>query len=181
MTACQGTPPHCNPRQSDPPTPSVQTTKPVLGECWSLTLSRLGLMAAWEGSNPPCLMMLALAEAMTVTSRHKSVHPCKGDQQVSWASVKSWQEQILYDISSNKCWDPCSAVSCDADSSCEVTSHRAVCRDPCTPSPCGPFSQCSSRSTERCSCLPGHLGHPPHCRPECSGDTECPGYLACVR
>ena len=25
-----------------------------------------------------------------------SVHPCKGDYQVSWASVKTWQEEILY-------------------------------------------------------------------------------------
>ena len=112
-----------------------------------------------------------------------SVHPCKGIIKSAghMAYVKSWQEEMLYDISSNKCWDPCSAVTCNADSACEVTSHRATCRDPCTPSPCGPFSQCSSRGTERCSCLPGHLGHPPHCRPECSGDTECPGYLACIR
>ena len=151
----------------------------------TFSLSSLALLASREDCTTPCLMMLALTEAMTVTSRHKSCLfiPAKGIiKSAGHRSRPGRRKFCISTIPSNKCWDPCSAVSCDADSSCEVTSHRAVCRDPCSPSPCGPFSNCVVRDTKaECRCLPGHLGHPPHCRPECSGDTECPGYLACVR
>lgn len=52
----------------------------------------------------------------------------------------------------------------------------------CTPSPCGPHSRCQLlASGPACSCLPGYVGSPPACRPECTINTECPASLACVR
>lgn len=52
----------------------------------------------------------------------------------------------------------------------------------CTPSPCGPHSRCQLlASGPACSCLPGYVGSPPSCRPECTINSECPASLACVR
>lgn len=54
-------------------------------------------------------------------------------------------------------------------------------RDPCVPSPCGPNSQCRAvDTTPVCTCLPNYIGRAPNCRPECTSNSECPGYLACV-
>lgn len=55
-------------------------------------------------------------------------------------------------------------------------------RPSCTPSPCGPHSRCQLLSSgPACSCLPGYIGSPPSCRPECTINSECPASLACVR
>lgn len=52
---------------------------------------------------------------------------------------------------------------------------------PCIPSPCGPNAECRSVDERAvCSCLPGMLGAPPYCRPECVIDQDCPLQLACV-
>jgi hypothetical protein len=41
--------------------------------------------------------------------------------------------------------------------------------DPCDPNPCGPYSNPPRNSGDRCdcTCLPGMIGQPPNCRPEC--------------
>ncbi len=53
-------------------------------------------------------------------------------------------------------------------------------KDPCNPDPCGPYSQKRERSGYcSCSCLPGYLGTPPNCHPECEVDPDCRSYLAC--
>lgn len=52
--------------------------------------------------------------------------------------------------------------------------------NPCNPSPCGPSSQCREISNIAvCSCIPGYLGNPPTCRPECTTSAECPLNKAC--
>lgn len=52
---------------------------------------------------------------------------------------------------------------------------------PCQPSPCGPNSQCREVNNQAaCSCIPGFIGTPPTCRPECTTNQECPGNLACI-
>lgn len=54
--------------------------------------------------------------------------------------------------------------------------------NPCMPSPCGSNSEC--RVVDKrpvCSCLPGMLGAPPNCRPECIIHADCPTKLACVQ
>jgi hypothetical protein len=54
-------------------------------------------------------------------------------------------------------------------------------RNPCSPSPCGPNSQCREINTQAvCSCVPGYIGSPPTCRPECITSSECPLSQACV-
>lgn len=54
-------------------------------------------------------------------------------------------------------------------------------RDPCRPSPCGPFSQCRAvGDNPSCSCLPGFIGNPPACKPECVSNAECSINLACI-
>lgn len=54
-------------------------------------------------------------------------------------------------------------------------------QNPCSPSPCGPFAQCREiEGSPSCSCLPGYLGRPPHCKPECISNYECPSHLACI-
>ena len=54
--------------------------------------------------------------------------------------------------------------------------------NPCLPDPCGPFSQCRDQGgVAACSCLPGYIGVPPNCRPECVLHSECPSNLAWIR
>lgn len=53
--------------------------------------------------------------------------------------------------------------------------------NPCVPSPCGPNSICKSINSQAvCSCVPGFIGMPPSCRPECIMSSECPLHQACV-
>lgn len=52
--------------------------------------------------------------------------------------------------------------------------------NPCNPSPCGPNSQCREINGQAvCSCVPGFIGSPPTCRPECVTSAECPLNEAC--
>lgn len=51
---------------------------------------------------------------------------------------------------------------------------------PCYPNPCGPNSQCRDiNGQEVCSCIPGFIGSPPSCRPECIVSTDCMPNEAC--
>lgn len=53
--------------------------------------------------------------------------------------------------------------------------------NPCNPSPCGSNSQCRDINGQAvCSCVPGFIGAPPSCRPECVSSFECPLNRACV-
>lgn len=53
--------------------------------------------------------------------------------------------------------------------------------NPCVPSPCGPFSQCREINNQGvCSCVPGYIGAPPNCRPECVANSECSPQMACI-
>lgn len=55
-----------------------------------------------------------------------------------------------------------------------------VVTNPCNPSPCGPNSQCREINGQAvCSCVPGYIGSPPSCRPECVVSAECPQNEAC--
>lgn len=57
----------------------------------------------------------------------------------------------------------------------------AVFVNPCEPSPCGPNSQCRvSNEQPVCSCIPGYVGNPPGCRPECVVSSECALDKACI-
>jgi len=54
-------------------------------------------------------------------------------------------------------------------------------RNPCDPSPCGPNSNCRQLNNRAsCTCIPGMLGAPPACRPECVIHQDCPSDRACV-
>lgn len=51
----------------------------------------------------------------------------------------------------------------------------------CIPNPCGPNSQCREINGQAvCSCVPGYIGSPPTCRPECITSSECPLSQACI-
>lgn len=53
--------------------------------------------------------------------------------------------------------------------------------EPCNPSPCGPNSQCRAINTQAvCTCVPGFIGTPPTCRPECVISSDCSLDKACV-
>lgn len=55
-----------------------------------------------------------------------------------------------------------------------------VVTNPCHPSPCGPNSQCRAINGQGvCSCVPGYIGSPPTCRPECIQNSECLLNEAC--
>jgi hypothetical protein len=55
-----------------------------------------------------------------------------------------------------------------------------VVTQPCNPSPCGPNSQCREINGQAvCSCVPGFIGSPPACRPECVVSSECGQNEAC--
>ena len=61
---------------------------------------------------------------------------------------------------------------------CEVS---LTIRHPCMKSPCGPYSQCRNVDMHAvCSCLPGYVGSPPACRPQCVVSSECPLDKSCV-
>lgn len=52
--------------------------------------------------------------------------------------------------------------------------------EPCNPSPCGPYSQCRVVNGQAvCSCVPGYVGSPPACRPECVVNSDCGRNEAC--
>ncbi|KAJ4432717.1 hypothetical protein ANN_21354 [Periplaneta americana] len=107
-----------------------------------------------------------------------------------------------------KCTDPCPGT-CGLQARCNVINHNPICscppgftgdpftrcllipptpvpppvpRDPCQPSPCGPNAQCqvSADGSPSCTCLPGYVGAPPGCRPECVINSECASHLACI-
>ena len=65
-----------------------------------------------------------------------------------------------------------------------VTTERATTprpTNPCQPDPCGKYAQCRERGgVAACSCLPGYIGTPPNCRPECLIHSECRSNLACI-
>lgn len=67
----------------------------------------------------------------------------------------------------------------------EYHSFRCLCAapitvNPCNPSPCGPNSQCREINGQAvCSCVPGYLGSPPGCRPECVVNSDCNLNEAC--
>ena len=49
------------------------------------------------------------------------------------------------------------------------------------PDPCGRYAQCRNvGGVAACSCLPGYVGVPPNCRPECLIHSECPSNRACI-
>lgn len=55
-----------------------------------------------------------------------------------------------------------------------------VVTNPCQPSPCGENSQCREINKQAvCSCIPGFIGSPPTCRPECVTSSECHLNEAC--
>lgn len=102
-----------------------------------------------------------------------------------------------------KCKDPCPGT-CGQGATCEVINHIPICtcperttgnafavcnpvqeapvyKDVCQPSPCGPNSQCREINGQAvCSCVPGFIGAPPTCRPECVTSAECPQNQACT-
>jgi len=54
-------------------------------------------------------------------------------------------------------------------------------QNPCNPSPCGPNSQCREINNQAvCSCVPGYIGSPPSCRPECVLSSDCALNRACL-
>jgi hypothetical protein len=63
----------------------------------------------------------------------------------------------------------------------KITLSAPVVTQPCQPSPCGPNSQCREINDQAvCSCVPGFIGSPPSCRPECITSSECGQNEACV-
>ena len=54
--------------------------------------------------------------------------------------------------------------------------------DPCNPNPCGPNTNPPRNVGDRCqcTCLPGMIGSPPNCRPECVVNADCPTDKACI-
>lgn len=53
--------------------------------------------------------------------------------------------------------------------------------NPCIPSPCGNFAQCNDvRGSAVCHCLPNYHGSPPHCRPECTVNSDCSNTKSCA-
>lgn len=60
-----------------------------------------------------------------------------------------------------------------------IIVHEPI--NPCIPSPCGQNSLCRETNGQAvCQCLPNYIGRPPNCRPECTVNSDCPIYLACI-
>lgn len=104
----------------------------------------------------------------------------------------------------SKCANPCDGT-CAPNAVCTVYNHLPMCTCPagmegnafiqcrpvvqhepveeyhgCRPSPCGSFAQCREINNQAvCSCLPGYIGSPPTCHPECVVNSDCPSNEAC--
>ncbi|KAG7155061.1 Neurogenic locus Notch protein-like 4, partial [Homarus americanus] len=102
-----------------------------------------------------------------------------------------------------KCVDPCVGV-CGSGADCNVFGHNPLCTcaegltgdplvaceikkespvDPCNPSPCGSNTNCAVKENGQavCTCFPNYFGNPYlECRVECTINSDCPKYLACV-
>lgn len=62
-----------------------------------------------------------------------------------------------------------------------IVFTETVVENPCNPSPCGPNSRCQSFNNQAvCTCIPGFIGNPPACRPECIVNTDCALNEACI-
>lgn len=60
-------------------------------------------------------------------------------------------------------------------------ADATIIENPCNPSPCGPNSRCQSFNNQAvCTCIPGFIGNPPVCRPECIVNTDCALNEACI-
>ena len=68
----------------------------------------------------------------------------------------------------NKCINPCPGT-CGINAVCQVLNHIPTCT--CIENYIG--DRCD------CSCLPGMIGSPPNCRPECIRNADCPTDKAC--
>ena len=54
-------------------------------------------------------------------------------------------------------------------------------REPCDARRCGLYSNFRDvNGACVCNCLPGYIGDPPNCRPECLVNSECQQNLACI-
>lgn len=63
---------------------------------------------------------------------------------------------------------------------CENKITAIIPQNPCNPTPCGANSQCKNvQGQSVCSCLPGYIGSPPTCRPECIVNSDCGQNEAC--
>lgn len=52
----------------------------------------------------------------------------------------------------------------------------------CVPNPCGLYSICQDNNgVPACSCMPGYIGVPPNCHPECVINSDCSANLACIK
>lgn len=52
---------------------------------------------------------------------------------------------------------------------------------PCSRMPCGQYSNCKELNGHAvCSCLPGMIGSPPSCRPECMANSQCSPDKSCI-
>lgn len=112
--------------------------------------------------------------------------------------------QQIYACANQKCIDPCPGA-CGIGSRCDVVNHKPICtcppgtqgdpftscqvyieepktKNPCIPTPCGPNSICQVKQGRPvCSCAADNIGSPPHCRPECVINQECPRDKACIQ
>lgn len=121
--------------------------------------------------------------------RNKCIDPCPGTcgQNAQCAVINHIPSCSCLEGYAGNAFVSCSKVSgilfyigvCIRTSTCSILV--AVLTNPCNPSPCGPNSQCRVINEQAvCSCVPGFLGNPPTCRPECITSSECPLSQACV-
>ena len=62
-----------------------------------------------------------------------------------------------------------------------VPIEPVVVEEPCDSNRCGLYSNFRNvRGACVCNCLPGYVGDPPNCRPECLVNSECQQNLACI-
>jgi len=161
----------------------------------------------YTGCYPECILNQD-CPSNKACSRNKCIDPCPGV--CGFSKLKNWIVQILcMHFRFLHAVDAKCILIVIADARCEVYNHVATCNcfegytgqpfqgchlmpkkditylpppsDPCHPSPCGNYAQCKNlNGVAVCSCLPGYIGSPPACRPECTSSSECPLDKACI-
>lgn len=158
-----GTPPQCRP------------------ECTTSSECTISQACVNQKCIDPCQGTCGL-NARCEVFNHSPICSCGPDQTGKIDCLKKELEKLFWNVINHSIFLYCIG---DPFRSCQPILHEMekvdTPRDPCQPSPCGPSSTCRSHGgTPSCQCLPGYIGAPPNCRPECVINDDCSTRLACI-
>lgn len=187
FTYCQPKPPLKEPQETDPCNPSP---------CGANALCDNGICTCiseyqgdpYSGCRPECILNNDCPRDKACV-RNKCIDPCPGTcgQNAECAVINHIPTCTCIQGYIGNAFVLCTKIpgkhyeliSGNVYLSHHISDERP--KNPCSPSPCGPNSQCREINGQAvCSCVPGFIGSPPACRPECVSSSECALNKACL-